>query len=473
MLQRDRQIRTQVHQLADACLFAASFWLAYAVRGNAEFTSWINLVLPSWLELQVVPHEMFDNVWWLYFALVPAAPLVLESQGFYNRPAVHTRRAILRPLLQGSALVTVGIVLLLFFFRAPAPRGVAFIFIIFSCTLVWLKEELLMVALRSPMARAQYKRRVIVAGTATENSRLRHMLKDWAGDELETVAEFNLAESATPHLIELLHEHSASSVLISPKHTDLDRVENIIRLCETEGVEAWLIADFFATKIARASFDEIAGRPLLVFRSAPETSWQMLAKQLLDLSGALVLVIALSPLLLVLAVLIKLTSPGPVMFRQQRSGLNGSPFSIYKFRTMATNAEQLKHELAAMNEMSGPVFKVTNDPRVTPFGRWLRKSSLDELPQLFNVLRGEMSLVGPRPLPVDEVRRFNDLAHRRRLSVKPGITCLWQVSGRNKISDFKDWVRLDLQYIDNWSIWLDLVILARTVPVVLLGTGAK
>ncbi len=140
---------------------------------------------------------------------------------------------------------------------------------------------------------------------------------------------------------------------------------------------------------------------------------------------------------------------------------------------MSSNAEQLKHELAAMNEMSGPVFKVTNDPRITPFGRFLRKFSLDELPQLFNVLRGEMSLVGPRPLPVDEVKRFNDLAHRRRLSVKPGLTCLWQISGRNKISDFRDWVRLDLQYIDTWSIWLDLIILLRTVPVVLLGTGAK
>jgi lipopolysaccharide/colanic/teichoic acid biosynthesis glycosyltransferase len=177
--------------------------------------------------------------------------------------------------------------------------------------------------------------------------------------------------------------------------------------------------------------------------------------------------------MLAIALLIKLTSAGPVMFRQQRSGLNGSPFSIYKFRTMMTNAEQLKHELAAMNEMTGPVFKVTNDPRITPLGKILRKFSLDELPQLFNVLRGEMSLVGPRPLPVDEVKRFNDLAHRRRLSVKPGLTCLWQVSGRNKISDFKDWVRLDLQYIDNWSIWLDLAILLRTIPVVLRGTGAK
>jgi exopolysaccharide biosynthesis polyprenyl glycosylphosphotransferase len=466
MLQRDLQRRTQIHQLADACLFAVSFGLAYAVRGDVDFSNWVGL--------DVIPPDMIKNVWWLFFVLTPAAPLVLESQGFYNRPAVNSRKALIWPLLRGSGIVTIGIVLVLFFFKAPAPRGVAFIFIVFSCALVWLKEEILMAVLRSPMAKAQYKRRVIVAGTAAETNRLSQMLKARAGDEIEIVAEYNLTESSLPHLIELLHEHSVSSVLVSSKHTNFERVEQIIQLCETEGVEAWLAADFFATQIARASFDEIYGRPIIVFRSTPETSWQMWAKQLLDYLGAAVsLVLVGSWLFPLIAIAIKLSSKGPVFFRQQRSGLNGAPFSIYKFRTMTTNAEQFKHELEAMNEMTGPVFKVTNDPRVTPIGKWLRKYSLDELPQIFNVLRGEMSLVGPRPLPVDEVRRFNDLAHRRRLSVKPGLTCLWQVSGRNKISDFKDWVRLDLQYIDNWSIWLDFAILFRTIPAVLMGTGAK
>jgi exopolysaccharide biosynthesis polyprenyl glycosylphosphotransferase len=465
MLQRDRQIRTQLHQLADACLFAASFWLSYAVRSNAAFS--------NWLGVPVIPPDMFENVWWLYFALVPAAPLVLESQGFYNRPAISSRRAILWPLLRGSFIVTIGIVVLLFFFKAPAPRGAAVIFFVFSCSLVWLKEEILRLAMHSPMAKAQYKRKVIVAGTIAETNRLRQLLKTRVGDEIEIVAEYNLVESTIPQLIELLHDHSASAVLVSAKHANFERVEHIIQLCETEGVEAWLIADFFTTQIAHASFDEIFGRPLMVFRSAPETSWQMVFKQLLDFSGAIVLLLVFAVPMLIIAAIIKLTSNGPVFFRQQRSGLNGAPFTIYKFRTMKSNAEQFKHELAAMNEMSGPVFKVTNDPRVTAVGKWLRKSSLDELPQLFNVLRGEMSLVGPRPLPVDEVRRFNDLAHRRRLSVKPGLTCLWQISGRNKISDFKDWVRLDLEYIDNWSIWLDLTILVRTIPAVLFGTGAK
>ena len=191
------------------------------------------------------------------------------------------------------------------------------------------------------------------------------------------------------------------------------------------------------------------------------------------LVGSLVMLAFSSPILGVAAIAIKLTSPGPILFRQQRSGLNGRPFVMYKFRSMVTNAEQLQHELASMNEMSGPVFKVTNDPRITPIGRFLRKYSIDELPQLFNVLRGDMSLVGPRPLPVDEVRRFNDVAHRRRLSVKPGLTCLWQISGRNQVSNFEDWVRLDLKYIDDWSLWLDFKILLLTVPVVLMGKGAK
>ncbi len=140
---------------------------------------------------------------------------------------------------------------------------------------------------------------------------------------------------------------------------------------------------------------------------------------------------------------------------------------------MEINAEQRKQELAGKNEMSGPVFKITNDPRITPVGRILRKFSIDEFPQFYNVLRGEMSLVGPRPLPVDEVRRFDDVAHRRRLSVKPGLTCLWQVNGRSNVSDFDDWVRLDLEYIDNWSLWLDLKIMWRTIPIVLIGSGAR
>lgn len=467
MLQRDHRFRTQVHQLTDACVFAAAFWLAFALRSNEAFS---HLFGTSGVTLTDVD---FNRIMWLYLVIFPAAPLVLESQGFYNRTVAGSRSAMLWSLLKGCFLVTIGLVLIIYIFGLIVPRGVMTLFGTLAFFLVWIKGELLRLILSSRIAQAQSKRRIILAGTLWETSRLRRMLQNQASEDFEIVAEFNLAEAPSKQLIELLHEHSISGVLVSARHTQIERVEGVIQVCEIEGVEAWLVADFFATQVARASFDEMFGHPLIVFRSTPEASWQMLAKTLLDFIGAaLMLMIGALPMLMI-ALLVKWTSPGPVFFRQQRSGLNGAPFTIYKFRTMTSNAEQLKHELAAMNEMTGPVFKVTNDPRVTPIGKWLRKFSLDELPQLFNVLRGEMSLVGPRPLPVDEVKRFNDVAHRRRLSVKPGLTCLWQVSGRNKISDFKEWVRLDLEYIDNWSIWLDLTILLRTIPAVFVGTGAK
>ena len=191
----------------------------------------------------------------------------------------------------------------------------------------------------------------------------------------------------------------------------------------------------------------------------------------MTLSFSGLLLILLAPLFFVVAVLVKCTSPGSVLFRQTRVGLNKRQFQIYKFRTMIANAEQIQDELLPMNEMVGPVFKITNDPRVTPLGRVLRKTSIDELPQLFNVLKGEMSLVGPRAMSLRDYQLFDQDWQRRRFSVKPGITCLWQVNGRSSIP-FEKWMELDMQYIDKWSLWLDFKILARTVPAVLRGTGA-
>ena len=302
---------------------------------------------------------------------------------------------------------------------------------------------------------------------------MREQFQTHSQEGIEILAEIDLAQTPLERVVEMLHEYSVNALILSSKHSYFEQVEAVIRACELEGVETWIVADFFKTQISRTSFDDFYGRPVLVFRTTPEASWQGVLKSVLDFVGAIVLLLLLSPFLFLFGLIIKLSSPGPILFRQMRAGLNGQPFIMYKFRTMVTNAEQLKAELAALNEMTGPVFKIAKDPRVTRFGRWLRKSSLDELPQLVNVIRGEMSLVGPRPLPVDEVKRFDELAHRRRLSVKPGLTCLWQISGRNDVTDFRDWVRLDLEYIDNWSLWLDLKILWRTVPIVLAGTGAR
>ena len=466
MLRRDRQIRMQISQLADAFLVAASFWLAFVLRADPQIAAWLDLD-------QISGDTLNKDAILIPVAMISAA-FLLESQGFYNRPILCPRHAILWPLFKGCVLTTIVLILATYLFQKNLimPRGVMTFFGFTSFALVYAKEELIRLAFKSKFAQGQYKRRFILVGTEAETARMCRELEGRKDDTVAVIAQFNLADPI-PQLVQMLHDHAIYGVILSAKHTYFEQIENVIKACELEGVEVWLITDFFTTQISRTSFDELFGRPLLIFRTAPETSLAGLVKQFMDFFGALVLLVVAAIPMLIIALLIKLFSPGQVFFQQQRSGLNGAPFTLYKFRTMVTNAEQFKHELEAMNEMRGPVFKVTKDPRVTPLGKILRRYSLDELPQLFNVLRGEMSLVGPRPLPVDEVRRFNDLAHRRRLSVKPGITCLWQVQGRNQISDFKDWVRLDLEYIDNWSLWLDIKILLRTIPAVFIATGAK
>jgi exopolysaccharide biosynthesis polyprenyl glycosylphosphotransferase len=453
----------QVHQLMDACLFALGFWLAYLVRSNARVIDLFHLD-------DVSPFEAYV---WLYLILMPAATLILEALGFYNRPMLCRRRTTSWILFKGCLFTTLGMILTLFLFHSGIARLVTVLFGGISFLLLSVKEELLRHAFRSELARAQYRRRFLLVGSSEETGRMRAELRHKSPEPIEVVAELDLNETPVQAMVDLLHEHSVNAVLISAKRSFFDQVEAAVRACELEGIEVWLMADFFRTQISRTTFDDFFGQSIMVFRAVPEASWQGVGKQLLDFFGAAALLILLTLPLALVALLIRFTTPGPIFFRQQRSGLNGRPFTLYKFRTMVTNAEQLQHELAAMNEMSGPVFKLVNDPRITPLGRLLRKSSVDELPQLWNVLRGEMSLVGPRPLPVDEVKRFHDPAHRRRLSVKPGLTCLWQVSGRNKVKDFKDWVRLDLEYIDNWSLWLDVKILCRTLPVVVMGVGAS
>lgn len=464
MLQRDLQIRTQIQQWADVCLLAASLGIAYVLRSNPRIIEWLDLI----------PVSSLEQFLWLYVVLIPTAPLILQSQGFYSRPLLSSRGAIAWPLLKSCTLITVELVLALYFFHLIVARIIVIWFGFISFGLIYFKEELLRVVFKSKFAQSQYRRRFVLAGAENEIKKMRQDIRQRANEGITIIAELNLNQVGALELVPMLHEHSVNGVILSAKHTSFDQIETIIKVCELEGVEVWLVADFFATQISRTSLDELQGRPLLVFRTTPEFSWQSVLKQFVDFFGAMLLLVFVGWWLFpLIALLIKVSSPGPVLFKQKRSGLNGEPFVLFKFRTMVTNAEQLKNEIEILNEMSGPVFKIGNDPRITPLGKFLRRYSLDELPQLFNILRGEMSLVGPRPLPVDEVKRFDDLAHRRRLSVKPGLTCLWQISGRNQIADFKDWVRLDLEYIDNWSLWLDLKILLRTIPAVFAATGAK
>jgi exopolysaccharide biosynthesis polyprenyl glycosylphosphotransferase len=462
MLRREQQLRTQIYQAKDAALFGVALWLAHFIRSNLSLEI-----------LEGVSAQPFAQFAWLYVIIFPGSAFILESQGFYRRPLLGPRSLTAWVLFKSCILVTLGVIAFTFLFRMELNRLIIVFFGAISFVLVYLSEEVLRLAYRSRFGQAQFRKRVLLVGTKEDTARTRMELTAKGGGGLVIAGELDINENTIDQLVRLLHEQSPNGVILNSKHTLFGRIEKAIQACEREGVEAWLVADFFQTQISRTSFDEMFGRPVLVFRSVPEAPWQAVFKQILDLLGAALLLLILGLPMLVVAALIRLTSPGPVLFRQERSGLNGRPFTMLKFRSMATDAEQRKQELAVLNEMSGPVFKVTNDPRVTPIGRFLRRWSVDELPQLINVLRGEMSLVGPRPLPVAEVERFDDPSDRRRLSVKPGLTCLWQVSGRNEVKDFKDWVRLDLEYIDNWSLWLDLKILWRTIPAVFGGTGAK
>jgi exopolysaccharide biosynthesis polyprenyl glycosylphosphotransferase len=282
-----------------------------------------------------------------------------------------------------------------------------------------------------------------------------------------------MTESQIVSELEAIMAHQpVDEVLVAlPSHKYSSLVETIVRRCEEQGVVVRVRTETFNLQIARSYVDELEGVPVVTIRSGPGDDWRLVAKRLIDILGSVALLLVLAPLFALVTLLIRLNSPGAVFFTQERIGFNKRRFKLIKFRTMTDGAHQQQALLEHLNEVEGPVFKIKNDPRVTGLGKFLRRFSIDELPQLFNVLKGDMSLVGPRPLPVRDVERIDVTSHKRRFSIKPGITCLWQVNGRSDVR-FNDWVLLDLEYIDKWSLGLDLIILLKTIPAVLKGPGA-
>jgi exopolysaccharide biosynthesis polyprenyl glycosylphosphotransferase len=256
-----------------------------------------------------------------------------------------------------------------------------------------------------------------------------------------------------------------------PIKSQYSQIEAAITLLEEQGIMVHLFSDLFPHKLARSRPWEFEGTPLLSLHSAPSLSWRTEIKRVIDFVGSLILLLLLMPLLVFVAIAIKLDSEGPIFFVQERMGYNKRRFRMIKFRSMVANAEERMKEIEHLNEKAGPIFKIIKDPRLTRVGRWLRKLSVDELPQLLNVFLGDMSLVGPRPLPMRDVRGLAEAWQKRRFSVKPGLTCLWQVSGRSNLS-FEEWMQLDLEYIDRWSLALDCKILLRTIPAILTAEGA-
>ncbi len=248
-------------------------------------------------------------------------------------------------------------------------------------------------------------------------------------------------------------------------------MQRVVGICEELGLPFALPVQFLDTQRAALLAPEVAPDGFIHYQATRWAPFQCAVKRLIDIAASLLALVCLSPLLVVVAAIIKLTSPGPVLFKQERVGLHGHTFNLFKFRSMVQNAEALRQKLLEKNEQTGPVFKIKHDPRITPIGRFIRKYSIDELPQLINILRGDMTIVGPRPALPSEVAQYR-LWQRRRLSVRPGLTCFWQVGGRNTIG-FEEWMRLDLQYVDSWSLALDLRLIAMTFPVVLAGRGAS
>ena len=469
MIRPSKHVRAQAHKVLDATLFCVGLFLAHTLRNGG----WIPLAKIEFLAGVAPSIQPFREYVWLFMLIFPVSPFLLDMFGYYVQPTTPSRPRQLWILVRATGLLMLIVAFALTLTKQDPSRAVVLFLGPISMCLMLLKEEIFLRLRRMNAGQSQFERRFVLVGTAADSVKLQQHIKEKSPEGVRIVAEINLNEHSIDDLIQALHDHTANGVLLAAKHTYFGQIEKAIQACEVEGVEAWLLADFFNTQFSQTILDDFGGKPMLVFRRTPDESWQRLAKQVIDTTGALLFLILLSPFFLLFALAIKILTPGPIFFRQKRSGLHGRPFTMYKFRSMATNAEQRKQEIAMFNEMSGPVFKVTNDPRVTPLGKFLRKYSFDEWPQMINVLKGEMSLVGPRPLPVDETLRFSDLAHRRRLSVRPGLTCLWQISGRSNVKDFRDWVRLDLEYIDNWTLWLDLKILLLTLPAVLRGTGAR
>lgn len=431
--------------------------------------------LDAFLSMRVTLRNLL-----LLAILATVWPLLFAVCGLYTlarvRDAMSERLRVCAACLLGSTLPLV-------IATASAsgglePLSIGYFWIATTATTLALRQG------RRALSRHRERRRVLIVGTGGRAlalwrtlARDEHLDYDLAGF-LDTADSRPASPEVAARCIgtlddlePLLMRHAIDEVCLAlPIRSHYPEIQEAILVCERVGVRAKYQATLFDNQVAWPRFDE-PGNPTVTLHVVP-SDYRLAIKRLVDIGLSAVALILLLPILTATALVIKATSPGPVIFAQERYGLNRRRFRMFKFRTMLVNAEERQASLEARNEADGPVFKIADDPRITPLGRFLRRTSIDELPQLVNVLRGEMSLVGPRPLPLRDVMRFTHAADMRRFSVRPGLTCLWQISGRSTLS-FSDWIRLDLTYIDRWSLSLDLLILLRTVPVVFLGRGAR
>jgi exopolysaccharide biosynthesis polyprenyl glycosylphosphotransferase len=465
-------------KLVDLLVVIGSFGLTTALIVHAQNTMSLFAFLS--MRTKVSNFLIFLSILYLYH-------LAFRMFGLYRSRRLSTRRAELADVLKATTFsiacfAAVGTILSIRMLTVP------FLLLFWAVNMLVLSASrvVLRAALTNIRARGRNLRYLLIFGTnpravafaqrIVASPERGYRLLGFVDDDWPGMAAFRSSGFRVvcdyACLTEFLRRNVVDEAVIYLPFGSFYRYwTEVASLCAHHGIIVRLNSDTFGLNNARWLAEEVGEGHYIATHTGAGEGWPLVIKRTLDLLISFVLVLVLAPLLVAVAIAIKVTSPGPVLFLQERVGLNRRRFRIYKFRTMVPDAERLMPSLVSMNEASGPVFKIRDDPRITPIGRLLRRSSIDELPQLFNVLKGEMSLVGPRPLPVRDYQGFNEDWQRRRFSVKPGITCLWQVNGRSAIS-FEQWMLLDLQYMDEWSLWLDIKILARTVPAVMRGSGA-
>jgi exopolysaccharide biosynthesis polyprenyl glycosylphosphotransferase len=466
--------------LQDLVLTALAFPVAYWLRAHV-----LSNLAGRWLEHAAI-YPLRDY-WPLLIGILIVWPVAGYVTGIYREVELRDRRQV---ALDVAKLVAVGLVALnagLYLFKAVYVSR-SFVLTIGAVDFVLLMAGrwFLLSAgswLRDKLERYHY---FLIVGTGPEAHQLAALIEEGEALGLRLIGFVHPDTAPPASLLSLrrsypvlplgdmptiLHNQVVDEVLFAVDKEELRRLEALILLCEQEGVKTRVQLDFLPRTFSQVYVENFRHVPLLTFGSTPDDELKLFAKRIVDFILSAVALVLLSPLLLILALLIRLTSPGPILYRQIRCGLGGRRFTLYKFRSMVANADKLRTELEALNEVDGPVFKLTDDPRCTPLGRWLRKISFDELPQLWNILRGDMSFVGPRPPLPEEVEKYESW-QRRRLRMRPGLTCLWTLEGRSRLS-FDRWIRLDLAYIDNWSLFLDFKILLKSIPLVVFGRGAS
>lgn len=474
-----RQALLTAFKLFDIVLMVVAFGLAtLPVLYETDAAS-----VTSFLSMRIRVNDFL-----IFLALLTVWHVTFSSFGLYLSHRLDRPRAEMVNVMRATALAT-GIMLvaaLLFHITMVTPVFLT-VFWAVSTTLVVLSRLTLRYLLKQVRVRGRNLRLVLVVGTnpralefarkAESTPELGYRVIGFADDPWDGIGEVRKAGYVLACSLEELpnfirHSVVDEVVMALPIRSYYFHASRIASLCEEQGIIMRFPSAIFDLKTARSKAEEfVEGDSLITLYTGTPDGWPMITKRMIDFTIALAVLVVLAPLFVVVAILIKAGSDGPVFFVQKRMGLNKRKFSLFKFRTMVPDAEAKLAAIEHLNEVSGPVFKIKDDPRITPVGKFLRKTSIDELPQLINVLKGEMSLVGPRPLPVRDYQGFDKDWQRRRFSVRPGITCLWQVAGRSSIQ-FDQWMELDMQYIDKWSLWLDIKILAQTIPAVLRGSGA-